>query len=101
MAVFHTGTQPFRRCGPRCSTITSSTSAAISATSKLPPIRCAITAGPASPPSTFRALPSVTTRPSLGLFVVILQGTAIVAVALGADAYLRRLASIPPGVRDR
>ncbi|WP_224275406.1 glycosyltransferase family 2 protein [Nocardioides lacusdianchii] len=36
-------------------------------------------------------LPSVTTRPSLGLFVVILQGTAIVAVALGADAYLRRL----------
>lgn len=36
-------------------------------------------------------LPSVTTRPSLGLFVVILQGTAVVAVALGADAYLRRL----------
>ncbi|WP_210650443.1 glycosyltransferase family 2 protein [Nocardioides sp. SYSU D00065] len=36
-------------------------------------------------------LPSVTTRPSLGLFVVILQGTSIVAVALGADAYLRRL----------
>ena len=36
-------------------------------------------------------LPSVTTRPSLGLFVVILQGTAIVAVVLGADAYLRRL----------
>jgi hypothetical protein len=36
-------------------------------------------------------LPSVTTRPSLGLFVVILQGTAVVAVVLGADAYLRRL----------
>ncbi len=36
-------------------------------------------------------LPSVTTRPSLGLFVVILQGTSIVAVVLGADAYLRRL----------
>ncbi len=36
-------------------------------------------------------LPAVTTRPSLGLFVVILQGTSIVAVVLGADAYLRRL----------
>ena len=36
-------------------------------------------------------LPAVTTRPSLGLFTVILQGTAIVAVVLGADAYLRRL----------
>ncbi len=36
-------------------------------------------------------LPSVTTRPSLGLFVVILQGTWIVAAVLGADAYLRRL----------
>ncbi len=36
-------------------------------------------------------LPSVTTRPSLGLFVVILQGTAVLAVVLGADAYLRRL----------
>ncbi|RYC11296.1 glycosyltransferase family 2 protein [Nocardioides zhouii] len=36
-------------------------------------------------------LPSVTTRPSLGLFVVILQGTSIVAAVLGADAYLRRL----------
>ena len=36
-------------------------------------------------------LPAVTTRPSLGLFVVILQGTAVVAVVLGADAYLRRL----------
>ncbi len=35
-------------------------------------------------------LPSVTTRPSLGLFVVILQGTSVVAVVLGADAYLRR-----------
>ncbi|MDR7251470.1 GT2 family glycosyltransferase/energy-converting hydrogenase Eha subunit A [Nocardioides sp. BE266] len=36
-------------------------------------------------------LPAATTRPSLGLFVVILQGTSIVAVVLGADAYLRRL----------
>ena len=36
-------------------------------------------------------LPSVSTRPSLGLFVVILQGTSVVAVVLGADAYLRRL----------
>ena len=36
-------------------------------------------------------LASVTTRPSLGLFVVILQGTSVVAVVLGADAYLRRL----------
>jgi GT2 family glycosyltransferase len=36
-------------------------------------------------------LPVVTTRPSLGLFVVILQGTSIVAVVLGADAYLRRI----------
>ena len=36
-------------------------------------------------------LPSVSTRPSLGLFVVILQGTSIVAAVLGADAYLRRL----------
>ncbi|MDT0186383.1 glycosyltransferase family 2 protein [Microbacterium sp. ARD31] len=36
-------------------------------------------------------LPAVTTRPSLGLFVVILQGTSVVAVVLGADAYLRRL----------
>ena len=41
-------------------------------------------------------LPSVTTRPSLGLFVVILQGTAIVAVVLGADAYLRRLTDHHP-----
>lgn len=41
-------------------------------------------------------LPAVTTRPSLGLFVVILQGTAIVAVVLGADAYLRRLAEHHP-----
>ncbi|CAM3893127.1 glycosyltransferase [Nocardioides zeicaulis] len=36
-------------------------------------------------------LPAVSTRPSLGLFVVILQGTSVVAVVLGADAYLRRL----------
>ncbi len=41
-------------------------------------------------------LPAVTTRPSLGLFVVILQGTAVVAVVLGADAYLRRLADEHP-----
>ncbi len=41
-------------------------------------------------------LPSVTTRPSLGLFVVILQGTSIVAVVLGADAYLRRLGEHHP-----
>ena len=38
----------------------------------------------------------MTTRPSLGLFVVILQGTAVVAVVLGADAYLRRLADHHP-----
>lgn len=36
-------------------------------------------------------LPSVTTRPGLGLFVVVLTGLAVVAVALGADAFLRRL----------
>ena len=41
-------------------------------------------------------LPAVTTRPSLGLFVVILQGTVVVAVVLGADAYLRRLADHHP-----
>lgn len=41
-------------------------------------------------------LPAVTTRPSLGLFVVVLQGTAVVAVVLGADAYLRRLADHHP-----
>ncbi|WP_299922083.1 glycosyltransferase family 2 protein [uncultured Nocardioides sp.] len=41
-------------------------------------------------------LPSVVTRPSLGLFVVILQGTWVVAVVLGADAYLRRLADHHP-----
>ena len=41
-------------------------------------------------------LPAVTTRPSLGLYVVILQGTAVVAVVLGADAYLRRLADHHP-----
>lgn len=33
-----------------------------------------------------------TVRPGLGLFVVVLSGLAVVAVALGADAYLRRLA---------
>lgn len=36
-------------------------------------------------------LPATRTRPSLGLFVVILQGLAVVATALGAEAYLRRL----------
>lgn len=36
-------------------------------------------------------LPSITTRPSLGLFVVVLSGLAVVATAIGADAYLRRL----------
>ncbi|WP_416956492.1 glycosyltransferase [Nocardioides sp. T5] len=41
-------------------------------------------------------LPSVITRPSLGLFVVILQGTWVVAIVLGADAYLRRLADHHP-----
>jgi len=41
-------------------------------------------------------LPAVTTRPTLGLFVVILQGTAVVAVVLGADAYLRRLTDHHP-----
>ena len=46
-------------------------------------------------------LPSVTTRPSLGLFVVILQGTSVVAVVLGADAYLRRLDDAPPVVAAR
>ena len=42
-------------------------------------------------------LPAVTTRPSLAAwFVVILQGTVVVAVVLGADAYLRRLADHHP-----
>ncbi len=41
-------------------------------------------------------LPAVTTRPSLGLFVVILQGTAVVAVVLGADAFVRRLTDHHP-----
>jgi hypothetical protein len=36
-------------------------------------------------------LPAVDARPSLGFFVVVLQGVAIVAAVLGADAYLRRL----------
>ncbi len=34
-------------------------------------------------------LPAVRTRPSLGLFVVILQGLAVIATALGAEAYLQ------------
>lgn len=37
------------------------------------------------------SLPAVETRPSLGLFVVILQGVAVIATVLGAEAYLRRL----------
>ena len=41
-------------------------------------------------------LPATTTRPGLGLFVVILQGAAVVAVVIGADAYLRRLAEHHP-----
>lgn len=36
-------------------------------------------------------LPAVRTRPSLGLFVVILQGLAVIATVLGAEAYLNRL----------
>jgi hypothetical protein len=42
------------------------------------------------------SLPAVETRPSLGLFVVILQGLAVVAAAMGADAFLRRLAEHHP-----
>ena len=41
-------------------------------------------------------LPATTTRPSLGLFVVILQGLAVVAAVIGADAYVRRLADHHP-----
>ena len=37
------------------------------------------------------SLPAVSTRPSLGLFVVVLQGVAVVATTMGADAYVRRL----------
>ena len=37
------------------------------------------------------SLPVVETRPSLGLFVVILQGVAVIATVLGAEAYVRRL----------
>lgn len=36
-------------------------------------------------------LPSVTMRPGLGLFVVVLSGLAVVATCVGADAFLRRL----------
>ena len=36
-------------------------------------------------------LPAIRTRPSLGLFVVILQGLAVIATVLGAEAYLQRL----------
>lgn len=38
-------------------------------------------------------LPVVDTRPSLGLFVVILQGGFVVATAMGADAFIRRLSA--------
>jgi hypothetical protein len=37
------------------------------------------------------SLPAVETRPSLGLFVVILQGVAVIAIVIGAGAFLRRL----------
>ncbi len=37
------------------------------------------------------SLPAVETRPSLGLFVVILQGVAVIATVIGAEAYVRRL----------
>lgn len=37
------------------------------------------------------SLPVTETRPSLGLFVVILQGVAVIATVIGAEAYLRRL----------
>ncbi len=37
------------------------------------------------------SLPIALTRPSLGLFVVILQGVAVIATVLGAEAYVRRL----------
>ncbi|MCW2835528.1 MAG: glycosyl transferase, family 2 [Nocardioides sp.] len=37
------------------------------------------------------SLPAAVTRPSLGLFVVILQGVAVIASVLGAAAYARRL----------
>ncbi|WP_426244858.1 glycosyltransferase family 2 protein [Nocardioides sp. LHG3406-4] len=36
-------------------------------------------------------LPATTTPPSLGFLVVVLQGLAVVATVLGADAWLRRL----------
>lgn len=36
-------------------------------------------------------LPATETRPSLGLFVVILQGVAVIATVIGAEAYARRL----------
>ncbi|PVG83094.1 hypothetical protein DDE18_07130 [Nocardioides gansuensis] len=41
-------------------------------------------------------LPVASTRPSLGLFVVVLQGAAVVAACLGGTAYLRRLAGRHP-----
>ncbi|WP_107706334.1 glycosyltransferase family 2 protein [Nocardioides allogilvus] len=37
------------------------------------------------------SLPVTETRPSLGLFVVILQGVAVIATVIGAEAWLRRL----------
>ncbi|WP_104108033.1 glycosyltransferase family 2 protein [Nocardioides sp. 616] len=36
-------------------------------------------------------LPATSTPPSLGFFVVVLQGVAVVATVLGADAWVRRL----------
>ncbi len=37
------------------------------------------------------SLPAIDTRPSLGLFVIILQGVAVIATVIGASGYLRRL----------
>lgn len=37
------------------------------------------------------SLPAAETRPSLGLFVMILQGVAVIATVLGAGTFLRRL----------
>ena len=37
------------------------------------------------------SLPATEARPSLGLFVVILQGVAVIATVIGAEAYVRRL----------
>lgn len=37
------------------------------------------------------SLPAIDTRPSLGLFVVVLQGLAVVAVVLGAEGFAHRV----------